>query len=237
MAVVYIHTRNDTNEVFYVGISRKESRSRDKSGRSKYWKSIVNKHGYIITILINDISIKEAKDIEVGLIEYYGRKDLGLGNLANMTDGGDGTEKSVVSVENRKKMSEHMKGNKNLLGFKHSEYSKKKMSKARKGKRLSEEHKRKIGLSNTGKIHSEASKIKLSKSKKGKRLSEEYKRKISESQYIPVNQYNLKNIFIKTWESASIIGLELNICPSDITKVCKGRKNRKTAGGFIWKYA
>jgi len=39
-------------------------------------------------------------------------------------------------------------------------------------------------------------------------------------------------ILIKIWPSARIAGLELNIDPSSIAKVCKGHK--KSAGGFIW---
>lgn len=53
----------------------------------------------------------------------------------------------------------------------------------------------------------------------------------------PVNQYDLKGAYIKTWQSASEIEKHLGIKSSNITMVCKGYKNRKSAGGFIWMYS
>lgn len=53
----------------------------------------------------------------------------------------------------------------------------------------------------------------------------------------PVDQYDLDGNYIKTWPSASEIQKCLNIKSSNITMVCKGYKNRKSAGGFMWKYS
>lgn len=50
-----------------------------------------------------------------------------------------------------------------------------------------------------------------------------------------VLQYDLNGKFIKEWECAMQVQRELGILHNNITKVCKGE--RKTAGGFIWKYA
>ena len=47
MAYLYKHIRLDNNEIFYIGIGTKEDnykRSSSKSGRSKWWKNIVNKY-------------------------------------------------------------------------------------------------------------------------------------------------------------------------------------------------
>lgn len=49
------------------------------------------------------------------------------------------------------------------------------------GKKLSEEHKRKIGLGNKGKVISKESREKISKSNRGRKLSEETRKKMSES--------------------------------------------------------
>ena len=87
--VVYQHRRLDTNEVFYVGIG-KPSRPTIKCGKTKLWKNIVNKAGYSVEIILRNQSWEEAVEVERYLIKYYGRRDLGLGNLVNMTDGGDG---------------------------------------------------------------------------------------------------------------------------------------------------
>jgi len=105
MAVVYEHIRNDTNEVFYVGIGNEEKRAFVKCKRNPYWKHIVNKVGHSVNIIHKDIDWEEAKKIEILLIEKYGRKDLGLGNLVNMTDGGEGVFGLIMSEETRQKMS------------------------------------------------------------------------------------------------------------------------------------
>ena len=160
MAVVYEHLRNDTNEVFYVGIGKKEKRAFSKYGRNPHWKNIVNKVGYTVNIIHKDIDHKEAKKIEILLIEKYGRKNLGLGNLVNMTDGGEGLLNP--SIETRQRISEVHKGK--IL----SEESKKKMSEAKKGKIFSEETRQKISEANKGntnmlgKLFSEETRQKMS---------------------------------------------------------------------------
>jgi len=195
MAVVYEHLRNDTNEVFYVGIGAEENRVFDKHNRSPYWKHIVNKVGYSVNIIHKDIDWEEAKNIEILLIEKYGRKDLGKGNLVNMTDGGEGSPGVIISEETRKKISEANKGRKGcMLGKTHSEEARKKISEANKGntnmlgKTHSEETKKKMSEANTGKTYmlrktpSEENRKKISEANTGKTHSEETKQKLSEAQ-------------------------------------------------------
>lgn len=91
MAIIYRHIRLDTNEVFYIGIGKKEKRSLSKSGRNKYWHNIIKKTGYEVQVIKKDLSYSEACELEKILIDWYGRKDLGLGCLVNLTDGGDTT--------------------------------------------------------------------------------------------------------------------------------------------------
>jgi hypothetical protein len=138
MAIVYEHIRNDTNEVFYVGIGEEEGRAYVRYGRNPHWKNIVNKSGYTVNIIHKDIDWEEAKKIEILLIEKYGRKDLVTGNLVNMTDGGEGTLGLIVSEETRQKRSEALKGKK--LSDEHRQ----KMSEVRKSKKLSDEHRQKM---------------------------------------------------------------------------------------------
>ena len=192
MAVVYQHTRLDTNDIFYIGIEldtdKKKAlgkRSKIITGRNKHWKNIVNKVDYKIDILFLDITNQEAINIEKYLIKYYGRRDLKTGTLVNLTDGGEGTLNMVVSKETRLKnakaakktvnrkgkkasikekerLSELHKGNKYCLGRKLSQETKDKISEVQKGKKLSEETKNKIRNKLIGRIISEENKIKLS---------------------------------------------------------------------------
>jgi len=90
MAIVYLHRRKDTNEVFYVGIGKDSYRVGRKANRNKYWHNIVNKHGYTKEVIIKNVTWDEAITEEIKLIKEYGRKDIGSGNLVNMTRGGEG---------------------------------------------------------------------------------------------------------------------------------------------------
>ena len=182
MAIVYEHLRNDTNEVFYVGIGVKEGRAFEKHGRNPHWHNIVNKAGYTVNIVYKDIEHDEAKQIEILLIEKYGRKDLGLGNLVNMTDGGEGALGVIISEETRQKLSKANKGKPK------SEEHIKKISEANKGKTLSEETRQKMSERqkgekhhNFGKATSEEVRKKMSEASKGKPKSEEHIKKMSES--------------------------------------------------------
>jgi hypothetical protein len=96
MAIVYIHRRKDIQDpflnVFYVGASKNEYRATEygRTRRSQEWTDIVNQYGFTAEITHKDIIIEEAYAIEKYLIAFYGRKDLGLGNLVNKYDGGEG---------------------------------------------------------------------------------------------------------------------------------------------------
>jgi len=157
MAYVYKHIKKDTNEIFYIGISNKNyNRMTSKWNRTKLWHNIVKKHDYVVEIIIDDISFTIAKELEIGLIEYYGRVDLGTGKLANMTVGGDGVVGNVMTKESRDKIS-----------------------KARKGNPLSAEHKEKLRLAQLGRKYSDTAKKKMSDASIGKSKSESHRQNIS----------------------------------------------------------
>lgn len=104
MAIVYQHTRKDTGEIFYIGIGVTSTRVDSTKNRSNHWHNIVENIGYDGLITHEDITWEEACVIEKYLIAFYGRRDLGLGSLINLTDGGDGisgyrhTEESKIRI-------------------------------------------------------------------------------------------------------------------------------------------
>jgi hypothetical protein len=175
MAIVYQHIRKDNNQVFYVGIGKSEKRAYDKIRRYKPWKDLTKNHDFYVEITHRDICWEEACVIEQYLIAFYGRRDLGTGCLVNMTDGGDGTKN--LSQESRNKMAvnkgkfrelNYFYGKKHegdlsrfgkqnigrpswIKGKKHSKESIEKMSVNRSGKKLTEEHKKKLGDAIRGK--------------------------------------------------------------------------------------
>lgn len=109
---LYMHTRKSDGRIFYIGIGSKR-RSKSARGRNKHWYNIVKKHGYDITILVDGLTWSRAAELEVKMISFYGRKDLKLGCLVNLTHGGDGTPGRIVSDEEKAKISERTKGENN----------------------------------------------------------------------------------------------------------------------------
>jgi len=196
MAIVYLHRRKDNNEVFYVGIGTSKKRPYQNTGRNKYWHNIVNSVGYSTEITHKDICKEEACAIEEYLISFYGRKDLGLGTLCNVTDGGDlntGRIKSKESIEKHRlkikgrkhtettilNMSNSRKGcNNSFFGKSHTDISKYKMSLAAKKRQLNPKAIEAMRLKNTGRKMSDESRAKLSNSRKGIVFTEEHKNKL-----------------------------------------------------------
>ena len=162
-----------------------------------------------IHFLHRDINEEEAFSWERYWIKYIGRRDLGLGTLCNLTDGGDGTNGIIFTAEHRQKIGEihkdkeiskehRQKISKFHRGRKRSEETKRKMRAAlknrpvwNKGKNLLEEHRQKISEANKGKTSwnkgktlgppSEEHKKKISKALQGKKHTEETKQKMSKA--------------------------------------------------------
>lgn len=106
---VYIHRRNHDGTAFYVGKGLKY-RPYQKSGRSSWWHRIVNKYGYTVEIVIENLQEWAAFEIEKDLIAYYGRMDLGDGGLCNLSDGGEGASGCVPTKERLAQLSAQSSG-------------------------------------------------------------------------------------------------------------------------------
>jgi hypothetical protein len=172
MAVLYRHIRLDKNQPFYIGIGKTEKRAYEKIKRNQFWHNIVAKTDYEIEILFDNLSWDEAGEKEKEFIKLYGKRNNNTGTLVNITDGGGG-----------------------ILGIRHTEESKRKISIASKNQPrqvLSEErkqHLREINLGkvgfNKGKSPSKETREKIANTlrgrvgpNKGKSMSEETKKKI-----------------------------------------------------------
>jgi len=107
--VVYLHRREDNNQVFYVGIGS-INRPKSTNPRSKLWDRVVSKYGCIIEVIAKNLPSELACKIEIALIKEYGRRDLGLGYLVNHTDGGEGITGCPRSEEVKRKISKALKG-------------------------------------------------------------------------------------------------------------------------------
>ena len=91
------------------------------------------------------------------------------------------------------------------------------------------------------KHHTEESKEKISEARKIMGFSEEHKKHLSESKKgvkhhfaKKVYQYSLDGKLVKEWDYMSLAAETLKINKANIAETCNG--NRKSAGGFLWKY-
>jgi hypothetical protein len=216
MACVYQHRRLDDNTVFYIGIGKDTSRAYSKKKRNKYWKNIVNKVGYAVDILIDGCSIDDAKIVEIGMISDYGRIDLKLGTLVNMTDGGDGT-------------------------INHSPEVIESISQKLKGRHRSTEAIEKQRLTKIGTKLSNETKLKISNSHKGKVFTEEHKRKLSEkakrskfNRRKPIFQLDVFGNIINEFDGATTAIQALNL--KHTTSISNALKNGTKSAGYFWKY-
>jgi len=84
MAYVYGHYKADTGELFYIGKGT-GNRAWVLTGRNSYWNNVVNKHGVEIKILYDGLTDEDAYEKEKEVIA-----EVGLENLTNITEGGEG---------------------------------------------------------------------------------------------------------------------------------------------------
>lgn len=156
MAYVYRHIRLDKNEPFYIGICKHDDSYFKRAGsntRNNIWKKIAAKTDYEVEILFSNVDIDFAKKKEIEFINLYGRICCGTGTLANIGGGGEPMFNPPEYLKEKLRQRSKGKGNP-FYGKKHTEETRKKISKANLGKKkkpLSEETKRKIGLAHKGK--------------------------------------------------------------------------------------
>lgn len=200
---VYIHTC--PNNKVYIGITCQKPEHRWNNGKgyknNKHFFYAILKYGWDNIkhdILFDKLSEKDAKQKEKELIKQYksNQREYGYNNSIGGESGSSGCN---WSEESKKAFSLSMKGKPSN----------------RKGKHLSEEHKKK-----------------LSEKSKGKKLNEETKKKMS------ISSTRKKKIICielnKTFDSGLQASKETNINCSHIYQCCKGK--RKTAGGYKWSY-
>ena len=105
MYYTYAHIRLDTNAIFYIGKGAGRRLNR-KDNRNKYWKHIVEKHGFKAIKLADWDNEADAFNHEKVLITYLKNKNI---ELVNVTNGGDGNNASGGLTFKGRKQSEEAK--------------------------------------------------------------------------------------------------------------------------------
>lgn len=178
-----------------------------------------NKHKFEI---IEECGLKQLNEREIYWKKYY----LGLVNndwskvlFCELHDKGGGPR----SESTKQKLKNNRGPKHGNYGKKFSKVTKQKISKSKKGKKFTEQHKLKLRVPK-GPMD-ENTKIKLSKSQRG--ISKIKNKK-------PIIQMNINNIPIQEWPSQTEASLKLKIKQGDISSVLHGRQI--TAGGFKFKF-
>lgn len=68
----------------------------------------------------------------------------------------------------------------------------------------------------------------------GKHLSSSTKSKIAQARKIKIMQFTKDGVFVRDWDCAKDAQRTIGVDARHIGSCCRG--NRKTAGGFVWKY-
>jgi len=243
---VYMHTSPSAKR--YVGITGTSIARRWNNGHGyspqQYFYRAILKYGFDSfqhDILFRGLSKEAAELKEVELISLYKSNDPKFGyNIAN-----GGHHAGMHSDASREKMSI------SRTGLKWSNESKMKASKSHTGKKNSEEHNKNIAVSKIGNTHGKGNKgkkysaeicKKMGENRKGRKHSDDTKLMMSiarqgkkHTHAKAVMQFDLQGNFIRRFDYMSEAQKSFGYIQANISRCCKGE--RKTAHGFIWKYA
>lgn len=254
----YIHRRNDTGAIFYVGKGRGR-RAYDVRSRNTYWKNVVGKAGHSVEMLITGVDEELAFFIETEAIDLYRMRGI---KLVNLTDGGDGasgyshsesTKQSmsisrkgrkawnkgaVVPQEVKDKISASNKGQKAWnKGIQSNQEHREKISKSligndyHKGKLASVETKRRMSIAQTGRLHSEETKRKISAWNVGKLISQKTRDAASKASSKSVLCVTTGEIFPSIIAAARHFGMRYG---TSICECCRGKT--KSTHGKVFRY-
>ena len=222
---VYKHT-NKVNGKVYIGITTKSPRARWDNGKgyrgNRHFWNAIQKYGwdgFEHEVLAENLEATRAFEMEKILIAEC-RSNLSEYGYNHSTGGEGGHAGVVCSEETRRKLREANLGDKSpmwgkpgtMLGRKHSDETKRRMSEARKGHRKTEDWVRKIA-----------------EAQKGTRTGS------SSPCAKQVDQFTKDLVFVRRWNSWVEAAERFGIGADGITKVCRG--SQKSAAGYIWRYA
>ena len=245
-------------EPFYIGKETSDriitSKCDWRTFKSNKIKSISNLGGQVISKKLHEnISFEDSITLEKQIIQKIGRRDLHLGPLTNLTDGGEGRLNGKNSPESiEKSRQSRIKTNKRLREMGHnftpSEETKMKLREINVGEKnpmwgkthtdeIKESHSKRVSGVNHpmfGKKHNESTK-ELIRESRSKSVDQELFNKLSkERNSKTILQFSLDGEFIQEHESIKVASQNTGLSESLIGKTCRGvvKNPRK----FVFKF-
>ena len=215
---VYIHYKKSDGKPFYVG-KGKGKRAYWIHGRSQYWNRVKNKHGLQVEIFKSGLTESESHALEMELI-----REIGIKNLCNSTEGGEGMSGWRPSEKTRKKIGDRSRGRR------HTKEAREKMSNSRKNVPKSKEHVESQAKSMKGKEFSEEHRKNLSEALKKVKVKPEWGIKSGKARMYPVICINNGVEYESTRDAAYALGVD----KSSVSRVCTGKY--KHTQGYIFRY-
>lgn len=228
MGVIY-KTTNLVNNKIYIG---KRIFTKDKFFKNKYYgsgkllKEAISKYGLdsFNREVLEEVDNELLEEREVYWIKFYNSNNLEIGY--NLTIGGNskyGRKIGNMSNETKKKISESVskylvENGHPFQDKNHSDETKEKIKNKLKGRKLTNEHIKKLADGHRGLKYNKPEKLK----------------KIKIDQSIKIKQLSMNGYFIKEWKSIMEAARELNIDRSGISRACRGIY--KQCGGYKWAY-
>ena len=188
-AKIYIYGLFDNTGIRYIGMGadpekrrRDHLRDKKKTHKANWIRKVLSEGKTIGLCILDETDSEHCEELEKAWIAYG--RDEGW-DLTNATDGGIGTRGYKHSDESRQKMADAKMGNAwnigRRLGVVNSEEQKRKISETMTGRTLSAEHRRNISEAGKGRVQSPETRKKLSDLHRGKVMSAEARKKMSEA--------------------------------------------------------
>lgn len=235
MYTVYKHT--SPSGKCYIGITQQEPKLRWLNGngyaKCPLFFNAIKKYGWENIrheILQTGLARHEAEAEEVRLIAQYRSNEREYEyNLAN-----GGNAKGKHSADTRRKIGLKGMGRKQspqtiqkriVRGERHYLY----------GKHLSDETRIRLSRAKMGQIVAPQIREKISQTMTGRKQTDEHKVKAARARWVPVEQYSGDGVFLRRFEAVKAAAEAVGGNHSKIVMCCRGK--RRTAYGFIWRYA
>lgn len=169
---VYVHLKETTGEVFYVGKGTK-GRLISTHCRSSYWRNVAKKHGVIAKVVMDNLTECCSFTLEKIII---GKLNFDGVPIVNLTEGGEGSSGYKMTPDqrqaNRDRQIGLQSGEKNgMWGKTHSDEVKALLSKLHTGRKASPETRKRMSDCRKGPLHPNY----------GKTISDDQKKKLSEN--------------------------------------------------------